>query len=415
MTSTQGLRLFDLAGTELVAWCLSVRPQAIVTTEDLMKHHNTSLAGLFALSGCRLLKTVLVAALFAASLVLLSGLVPCQAQTASSNSLPPPKKTSPGIYGIGFSRDGRTLVTGNFNGTVNLWDVAGGRLLRTLNGHTDVVYKGVFSPDEKVLASCSRDGKIKLWDTATGRELRTLAGHTRPVKAVAFSPNGKLLASVSNDGTLRLWDLASGLEQRSFVHTRSDAVDNSVYSVLFISHGEMIVAGNGDGTISYWEVASGKERQILKGHTNGVFCLALSSDGRRLASGSDDHTVKLWDVATGNEIRTFADKKMEGVSEHVRAISLSSDGKWLASSDVGFTTSGNQYQYIYKRIKIWNLKTGERVFALDQPGFEINGVAFTPDNRLLAGAGADGIIKFWNVKSGQEERSFPLPPGKKPQ
>ncbi len=102
---------------------------------------------------------------------------------------------------------------------------------------------------------------------------------------------------------------------------------------------------------------------------------------------------------------------MQGVTEQVRAISLSSDGKWLASSEVGFTSSGNQYQYVYKRIKIWNVKTGELIFTLDQPKFEISGVAFSPDNRLLAGAGAEGIIRLWNVKSGHEERSFPVSQG----
>src|SRR6266508_5203492 len=132
---------------------------------------------------------------FAATLALLCSLTSCQAQTASTNSVPPPRKTSPGIFGIGFNRDGRMLATGNFNGTVKLWDVRSGRLLRTLDGHTDVVYKGVFSPDEKSLASCSRDGKIKLWDLATGNELRTFTGHTRPVKAVAFSPDGRMIAS----------------------------------------------------------------------------------------------------------------------------------------------------------------------------------------------------------------------------
>jgi WD40 repeat protein len=331
------------------------------------------------------------------------------AQTATSTPLPPPKKTSPGIFGIGFSRDGRTLATGNFNGTVNLWDVESGRLLRTLDGHTDLVYMGVFSPDKRILASCSRDTKIKLWNAGTGRELRTLIGHTRPVKAVAFSPNGKLLASVGNDGTLRLWDVATGLQKGSFVHPDPDNV--GVYSVVFISNGKTVVAGNGDGTISYWDVGSGREKRVLKGHSGGIFSLALSSDGRSLVSGSHDHTVKLWDVDTGNEIRTFADKKLDGVTEQVRAVSISSDGKWLASSDVGFTSSGNQYQYVYKRVKIWNVKTGERIFALDQPKLEINGVAFTPDNRLLAGAGADGVIKLWNVKSGREERSFPVAPG----
>jgi len=332
------------------------------------------------------------------------GLVPTQAQTASSNNVPPPKKTSKGIYGIGLSRDGRTLVTGNFNGTVKLWDVASGRLGRTLDGHTDLVYMGVFSPDEKILASCSRDGKIKLWDPATGGELRTLVGHTRPIKAVAFSPDGKLLASVGNDGTLRVWDVATGVGQRSLVHPDPD--NSGVYAVVFVARGKTIMAGNGDGTISYWDVASGKETRVLKAHSGGIFSLALSADGRMIASGGHDHSVKLWDVETGSEIRSFADKKLAGVTEQVRAVSLSGDGQWLASSDVGFTATGNQYQYVYKRVKLWNLKTGEQVFALDQPGFEINGLAFTPDSRLLVGAGADGVIKFWNVKTGLEERSI---------
>jgi WD40 repeat protein len=146
---------------------------------------------------------------------------------------------------------------------------------------------------------------------------------------------------------------------------------------------------------------------IFRGHSAGVFCLALSSDGRSLLSGSNDHSVKLWDVNSGREIRTFAEKKIEGLTEEVRAISLSSDGKWLASSDVGFTSSGNEFHYVYKRVKIWNLKTGQLVLTLDQPGLEINGIAFSPDNRLLAGAGADGIINLWNVKTGHLERSFP--------
>jgi WD40 repeat protein len=338
---------------------------------------------------------------------LLAGLLTSHAQTASSNNLPPPKKTSPGIFGLRISRDGRTIVTGHFNGTVKLWELASGRVLRTMDGHTDVVYKGVLSPDEKLLASCSRDGKIKIWDASTGVELRTLTGHTRPVKAVAFSPDGNLIASASNDGTLRVWNVATGRQEQSLIHTKAPDTDDSVYSIVFISRGRIIAAGNGDGTISYWDVATGKEIRLLKGHTAAVFCLAVSSDGRSLASGSNDHAVKLWDANSGNEVRTFADKKMEGVTEEVRAISLSSDGKWLASSDVGFTSSGNEFHYVYKRVKIWNLKTGQLVLALDQPGFEINGIAFTHDNRLLAGAGADGIIKLWSVRTGRLERSFP--------
>ena len=345
--------------------------------------------------------------LFLVSIAFFFSLTLAEAQTTSANNIPPPKKTSPGIFGLGFSHDGGTIVTANFNGTVKLWDVETGRLLRTLDGHTHVVYKGVFSPDEKTLASCSLDGKINIWEVATGTLLRTLTGHTQPVKAVAFTPDGSALASVSNDGTLRLWDVAKGTQLRSFVHRQPGDVDDSVYSVLFIERGKVVIAGNGDGTISYWEVDSGKESRVLRGHNGPVFSLTLSRDRRTLASGSYDHTVKLWTVKTGNEIRSFSDRKMDGVIEQVRAVSLSSDGKLLASSEVGFTQSGNEFHYVYRRIRVWNLKTGIEIRIISEPKFEISGIAFSPDNRLLAGAGPEGIIKLWNVKTGLLERSFP--------
>jgi WD40 repeat protein len=60
----------------------------------------------------------------------------------------------------------------------------------------DWVLSVAFSPDGRLLASGSwDDGTIKLWDVATGSLVRTLSGHTGAVNSVAFSPDGRLLAS----------------------------------------------------------------------------------------------------------------------------------------------------------------------------------------------------------------------------
>jgi len=64
-----------------------------------------------------------------------------------------------------------------------------------------------FSPDSEIIASGSRDITIRLWNVADGREITILKGHTSSVMSVSFSPDGKTLASGSWDNTIRLWNL----------------------------------------------------------------------------------------------------------------------------------------------------------------------------------------------------------------
>jgi WD40 repeat protein len=70
-----------------------------------------------------------------------------------------------------------------------------------------------FSPDGQFLASGSWDTTIKLWEVASGREVRTLTGHTGWVLSVAFSPDGQFLASGSGDKTIKLWDISDLAER----------------------------------------------------------------------------------------------------------------------------------------------------------------------------------------------------------
>lgn len=74
--------------------------------------------------------------------------------------------------------------------TVEVCDVATGRVLYNLVGHTADVICIAFSPDGRRIATAANDRTVKLWDAATGREVFTLQGHTASVLALAFSPDG---------------------------------------------------------------------------------------------------------------------------------------------------------------------------------------------------------------------------------
>jgi WD40 repeat protein len=102
------------------------------------------------------------------------------------------------------------LITLNYNDrTGRVWDVATGRQIAVLKGHTEQISDVALAADGRVAATASYDRTVKLWDVASGRELRTLTEHDK-VLTVAFSPDGALVASGSSDHAVRVWEVATG-------------------------------------------------------------------------------------------------------------------------------------------------------------------------------------------------------------
>jgi len=112
---------------------------------------------------------------------------------------------------VAFSPDGTLMAaTGSHDNTVKLWRVSDGILLRTLEGHTDVVTSVAFSRDGTLLATGSWDKTVRLWRVTEGNLLRTLTGHVNQVYSVAFSPDGTWLASACGNtpNSVLMWGVA---------------------------------------------------------------------------------------------------------------------------------------------------------------------------------------------------------------
>ncbi|MBI5211463.1 MAG: caspase family protein [Elusimicrobia bacterium] len=123
------------------------------------------------------------------------------------------------VSGMGFSPDGRTLATGNTEGTVKLWDVSSGVMARSFKAHPAAISLLTFSRDGARLATADREGAVKLWDPGTGSLTADLQGHADTMRALAFGPDGKKLFSGGADGTVRIWEAVSGKELCRVVRT----------------------------------------------------------------------------------------------------------------------------------------------------------------------------------------------------
>jgi WD40 repeat protein len=87
---------------------------------------------------------------------------------------------------------------------VRLWDLPTGKET-TWRGHTGDVQGLAFSPTAPLLATCGEDGTVRLWDLAGGEPLVRTFGPGAfggAVRAVAFTPDGRYLATANANGTV---------------------------------------------------------------------------------------------------------------------------------------------------------------------------------------------------------------------
>jgi WD40 repeat protein len=167
---------------------------------------------------------------------------------------------------LAFSPDGERLASVSTEGTIRLWEVGTGRLLRKMEpgGHEGLSYLLRFLADGRTLLSLSKHydrgghivSRINLWETATGKRRDEYAGPVDLGWCLAVSPDGKLLARSGSP-----W------------------------------------AGGPDDEVEVWDVLTGRLRQRFKGLRGGPTFLDFAPDSKTLASGSYDDTVLIWDVA----------------------------------------------------------------------------------------------------------------------
>ena len=198
----------------------------------------------------------------------------------------------------------RQFACGNFQSgkKVIVCDLDSGDELCVFYGHQNRVSCVEFSPDGRHVVSGCADKTLQLWNAKTGAKLRRYPGIESRVSRVAFSPDGRRVACSPSDGMVRVWDVETADQVACLNGHRG-----TVGSFAFSTDGRRLVSGGQDQTIRVWDISTGAELRTVHDTGGWVFHVSFSADGSRIVSGhyddigseSYDETARIWDVETG--------------------------------------------------------------------------------------------------------------------
>ncbi|MBI4714476.1 MAG: PD40 domain-containing protein, partial [Nitrospirae bacterium] len=145
------------------------------------------------------------------------------------------------------------------------------------------------------------------------------------------------------------------------------------------------LAVGGYRKVGVWDAATGERLWIREGHSEDVVALVFSPDGKTLATGSrgDDRTLRLWDGLSGEEVRSL--KIDSAYADQTRALAWSPDGKILA------------YAGLDGLIRMWEIEKGEPIATMREEGHLPVSLVYHPAGKFLMSGGMEGGIFLWDA------------------
>ena len=196
---------------------------------------------------------------------------------------------------LAVDRTSTLLATGGADGTIKVWDIAGGFVTHTFRGPSVLV---------SALHFFEVAARLKETNTGSKGKPRDSSIATTEDEDAPATTNFRL-ASGSQDGKVRIWDL----NKRSCI-ANLDSHVSDVRGLDYSPSQQALVTASRDKTLIWWDVKSWKIRKVVP-------CLELLEtagfidDGTLTYSAGSNGCLRIWDTNTGNELTPKSSKKSD--------------------------------------------------------------------------------------------------------
>jgi WD40 repeat protein len=270
----------------------------------------------------------------------------------------------------------------------------GGQNIQTVvqTGHYAAVTAVGYSADGKFIVTGSSDKTIKLWRSSDGKEIRSYGGNDYGITCVEINKQGTLILSVSENGSLIIWDLLSGKLLKQF-----KPAEDRFTCASFHPDGQLVITGTRKSGISVLDIQTGNKTREYKPLPQDLYSekafdypgartVSFSNDGQFVVAGVADNTAIIWDALTGKELRKFK-KTNSTCTSCLTEAQISRDNKYIITA---YSDS----------VKIFNRESGILIRELFGQGGSPEGLTISTDNRLVA-AIEYGVAEVWELATGK--------------
>ena len=298
-----------------------------------------------------------------------------------------------------LSPAGDTAAFGTPEGSIVVVDLRTGRrrpMTRRAGGGVEAL---AFSGNGKVLASASDNGSVDIWDVPTASLRERFEGHAAAANGPLFGPDGTTLYSASSDGSLIVWDVSGDrrlgrpfrFNPRALAGSGPHSpVPNASTSVAVSPDSSVFATTPGPRRVTVWRSRDQSVIGELHGPLNEIDSMAFSHDGRFLAATGDLPNTVVWNVATRKIVRLLGPAGGGGAT----GIAVSPDDRLIATAGVDGI------------MRVYELATGREI-GTDRSTGSFQDLDFSPDGKLVAASGLVPEIVIWNVERRAHERTIP--------
>ncbi len=331
-------------------------------------------------------------------------------------------------WSLEYNADGSQMYSAGGDSVIRRWDIAKREQIRIANSERA---SGVCSmaPDGQSIAFCDDSGKLHIVDVANGKKSRTIEKPGTTFSQVIYSPDcQRLVAGGSSAGDVHVivWNLTTGEELHHWDWPKGRDVHSTVEALSFSKDANRVVAAVFRQSACYlFDLPS--NQQIAKVRHPQVYGLCMRSDGQEFVSAGWDKKIRLWNCETGELVTEHLIDNPNNGDPRMYGALYAPDGRSIAvlrmDAKIGIYSTElelirniemkegvvyGSFQFSHNGLWIgvghssgkgcvYEVSTGEEVWAEAKHDNYLYNVDFSPDDRCLLTGGEDGMCYLWDL------------------